>query len=115
MFYYLKGRLKESRGENPVMWFRIYARKEDKSGWYFFKGVDGLPVRMTIHSKLKKVKKYDQGFVVNDIECWKRLRTIIASSNKFKQVKIERYISEEDEFTEEESRAVKTIGSLTIV
>lgn len=113
--HYRISRLKESRGEKPIMWFRLYAKKPDNSGWYFFRGMNGLPMRMTIHSRQRKAKKYDQGFVVNDVECWIKLKDIILGSTKFKQIKIDKYITEEDTFTEKESRPVKTIGTLLIV
>jgi len=32
-----KGNLRANAGENPMNWFRLYARKEDNIGWWHYK------------------------------------------------------------------------------
>ena len=111
---YRIGILKASRGNNNQKWFRLFALKEDKSGWYYFKGVKNAHLRLTLHTKAKKNKKYNKGFVVLDNDCWTRLSEIIESSVIVKTIKIEKY-GDEGFYDEEEAKVAKTIGSLRIV
>ncbi len=111
---YRIGILKNSRGKNGQTWFRLYALKEEKSGWYYFKGEKNSHMRLTVYTSRKKSEKQKMGFVVLDNDCWSRLKEIIKSSAFTKTIKIERY-GDEGLYENDQVKVVKTIGSIKIV
>lgn len=114
---YRIGVLKTSRGENKATWFRLFALKPNKQGWFYFQGFKNTHLRLSIHTKLRKNKKYNKGFVVLDNNCWNRLSNVINSSNNFKTITIEKFMGDEayEDFGMMSVKQAKTVGILRIV
>lgn len=108
---YSIGETKATGGENPMVWFRIYPRKEDNSGWWYYKGANNTHSKLLIHSK-DKSSKSNEGFVIDNNICWAKLHEMIRSSKSFETIKAEKF--NKSRFSSPFEK-VKTIGTLKIV
>ena len=82
------GETKATGGENPLVWHRLYPRKEDNSGWLYYKS--SKQFKLSIHSKGKN-SPHDEGLVIHDEICWVKLSVIIRSSKSFETIKADKY------------------------
>lgn len=105
------GETKATGGEAPLVWFRIYPRKEDNSGWWYYKGAKNTHSKLLIHPK-EKHSKSNEGFLVNDNICWAKLHEMIRSSKSFETIKAEKF--NKGLFSSPYEK-IKTIGTLRVV
>lgn len=108
---YAIGETKATGGENPLIWFRLFPRKEDNSGWWYYKGCKNTNAKLLLHPK-EKHSKSNEGFIINDAICWSKLNAMIRSSKSFETIKAEKY--KKGLFSSPYEK-VKTIGTLTVV
>lgn len=108
---YAIGETKATGGENPMVWFRIYPRKEDNSGWWYYKGNKNTHSKLLIHPK-EKSSKSNEGFVVNDNICWAKLHEMIRSSKSIDTIKAQKFAKS---LFGSPFEKVKTIGTLKVV
>jgi hypothetical protein len=104
------GELKSTGGSNPVAWFRIHPRKDDNSGWWFYKNVKNQDNRLSIHSSDKN-KSRDEGIIVTDPICWAKLSAIMRTSKTVETIKVEKFTKG---LLTKPVEKVKTIGMLFI-
>ena len=79
---YSIGEMQAVGGENPMAWFRIYPRKEDNTGWWYYQGAKNTNSKLLIHPK-EKNSKSNEGFLVSDNICWAKLHEMIRTSKSF--------------------------------
>ena len=72
------------------MWFRLHPKKEDNSGWWYYKSIVGLNTKYSIHSSGKKSMN-EKGLVVDDNICWSKMTEIIKQTDKFEIIKAEKF------------------------
>jgi len=104
------GELKAIGGHHPVSWFRLYPRKQDNSGWWFYKSTKNSNAKLSIHN-MEKNGKRDEGIVVKNNLCWARLIEIVRSSKTLEMIKAEKSTKS---FLSAPFEKIKTIGILTI-
>ena len=110
-----KGELKSIGGTNPLMWFRLHPKKEDNSGWWYYKSVIDLNTKYSIHSSEKKSTN-EKGFVVLDNLCWANMTEIIKQTNTFETIKAEKFHFKSSlRVSKNNFHKIKMIGVLTIV
>jgi predicted acyltransferase (DUF342 family) len=97
------------------MWFRLHPKKEDNSGWWYYKSIVGLNTKYSIHSSGKKSMN-EKGFVVDDNICWSKMTEIIKQTNKFEIIKAEKFHFKASlSVAKNNFHKIKMIGLLTIV
>ena len=111
---YAIGETKATGGENPLIWFRLYPRKEDNSGWWYYKGVGNTETKLSLHSRGKNSPDH-KGFVVLDNICWAKMNEIIRSSKTFETIKAEKFNPGLFGLFSKPYHKVKTIGSLNVL
>ncbi|RNA00032.1 hypothetical protein BpHYR1_025377 [Brachionus plicatilis] len=84
------GEFKATAGQIPLTWFRLFPRKIDNTGWWYYKHMREENKKMSLHSK-DKVSKYNTGIVVVDSLCWNQMAQVIKSSSTFDVIQTERY------------------------
>ena len=85
---YAIGEAKAANIPQELVWFRIYPRKEDNSGWWFNEWSRGA--KFSIHPK-EKHSVSDIGFIVTDRICWNKMHVIIRASESFEIIKTEKW------------------------
>lgn len=105
------GEFKATSGPIPKIWFRLFPRKIDNTGWWYYKHMRKENKKMSLHSK-DKVSEYNTGIVVVDSLCWNRMTEIIKSSSTYDFINTERY--NHGIFTKPFYK-VKMIGTLEIL
>ena len=110
-----KGELKSIGGANPLMWFRLHPKKEDNSGWWYYKSVIDLNAKYSIHSQGKNSPN-EKGFVLVDNACWAKMAPIIKQTNAHETIKAEKFRFKASlKITKSNFHKIKMIGLLTIV
>jgi len=74
----------------PLEWFHLHPRKEDNSGWWYYKNTKFSDTKFSIHTPEKNTKR-DEGIVVTDVLCWAKLVEIIRSSKSLETIKAEKF------------------------
>lgn len=108
------GELKATGGPNPLIWFRLYPRKLDNSGWWYYKNVGPADTKLTLHSRGKSSPEH-RGFTVLDNVCWAKMNEIIRSSKTFETIKAEKYNPGLFGLFSKPYHKVKTIGTLYVI
>ena len=108
------GELKETSGSNPLTWFRLYPRKVDDSGWWYYKGIKSDDAKLSIHSRARSSRD-DFGLVVLDNVCWSKLSEIIRASKTSDTIKAEYYNPSTFGIFRTLYDKVKSIGIVTIL
>lgn len=103
-----QGELKATNVMNPLIWFRLYPKKLDGTGWWYFKLND---LKLSIHSR-DRVAMDTIGFVVLNPVCWSELNMVIRSSDYMETIKTERI--NKDMFTKPFEK-VRIIGTLSVL
>ena len=49
IFDSIEGNVKANGGENPMNWFRLYARKEDNTGWWYYRVLKFMDLRLIFY------------------------------------------------------------------
>ena len=86
--------MRSTGGSHPVQWFHLYPRKLANNGWWYYKGRNAdrsSTGKILLHTSDKEEKDVE-GFHVADIMCWAKLQTIIASSQKFDKIEVDKNV-----------------------
>ena len=111
---FLKGVVKSTEGKNPKTWFRLFAKKENNTGYWYYKGTTNSHAKLTIHStsKNKLNKKIEKGYLVVDDDCWLKLIKVINATEKFTIIKAETFSKGSLTNT---YHKVRTLGNLNVI
>ena len=97
------------------MWFRLHPKKEDNSGWWYYKSIIDLNTKYSIHSSGKKSSN-EKGFVIADNICWSKMTEIIKQRNNFEIIKAEKFHFKASlRVSKINFHKIKMVGALTIV
>jgi hypothetical protein len=107
------GELKATSGANPLIWFRLYPRKLDNSGWWYYKGIESDDTKLSIHSRAKSSRN-NFGIVVLDNICWSKMNDIIRSSKSFDTIKADNYNSGTFGILRKFYHKVKSVGFIQV-
>ena len=107
------GELKATGGANPLIWFRLYPRKMDNSGWWHYKGIEVDDAKLSIHSRAKS-SRHNIGLVVLDNVCWSKMNELIRSSKSFDTIRADNYNSETLGIFRKSYHKVKSIGLIQV-
>jgi hypothetical protein len=105
---YAIGETKAANVPQPLVWFRLYPRKEDNSGWWFYELSSSN--KLSLHPK-EKHSINDIGYIALNPVCWSKLHAIIRASETFEIIKTEKITKK---LFEKTFHKVKMIGILTV-
>lgn len=103
--------MKATGGGNPLIWFRLYPRKEDNSGWWYYRGINSESSRYLLQPKGKS-SKTDAGYIVMNDNCWSTMNSIIKASMTRDTIKAEKY---NKGLIEKPYEKTKMIGTLIVL
>jgi hypothetical protein len=106
---YAIGETKAANVPEELVWFRLYPRKEDNSGWWYYEFHRNA--KMSLHPK-EKHSINDIGFIVLDRICWSKMNKVIRASETFEIIKTEKVAKE---LFSKSFFKVKMIGMITVV
>lgn len=101
------GETKAVNVPQELVWFRLYPRKVDNSGWWYYKF--NRNSKMALYPK-EKDSINDVGFIVLDRECWSHMNMIIRAAETFEIIKTEKFSRE---LFAKSYYKVKMIGMIT--
>ena len=74
-----------------AVWFHLFPRKEDNSGWMYYEGAKHTKAKLLIHSHEKETSK-NKGIMVTNNLCWGKLNAIIRASRVTDNIKAEKFV-----------------------
>ena len=105
---YAIGETKAVSVPDKLVWFRLYPRKVDNSGWWYYEFASNA--KMSLHPK-EKHSIDDIGFIVFDPVCWTRMHAIIRASETYEIIKTEKFTKK---LLSKSFHKVRMIGMITI-
>jgi hypothetical protein len=109
------GKLRTKSGDNPMSWFHLYPRKNDNTGWLYYKNFDNdhSGIKLTIHS-IEKGDNHD-GFRIDNTLCWAKLVQIIRSSKTISHIETFRSRAKLMSFFLGNTEDVDIIGTVDVI